>query len=679
MLPLDGRKLTKLSYRPEIDGLRAVAVIAVMIFHAFPAYLRGGFVGVDLFFFISGFLISSIIFRSLEQKKFSFVLFYSSRIKRIFPALILILLSCYIVAWFSLFPDEYRLLGKHIFGSIFFVDNFLLWRESGYFDQAAELKPLLHVWSLSIEEQFYLLFPVFIWFLWRSSLKILLLALIIITFLSFGMNINSITSHADGAFFFPHTRIWELLFGSIFAYVTIFYQEKAQVFLKQNLPGLKFFASKLPQGRGYKHTCSIAGISLLIIGFLMIQQDYSFPGFWPLLPLSGAALLISSGPNAWCNRYFLMHPIMVWIGLISYPLYLWHWPILSFLRITHANVPSSFILWGALALSFVLAWLTYIFFERPIRFGVISKLKIPLLCLIAVIVSCLGYMMYVGKLQPRSAKLESISDLVQASTEEGFPDGLTPFRVNKNTVGYRIGGQEKITLFWGDSNMQQYSSRVVEVFNKKKSGGRGAVFLAEGGCPPFFWKKQRGSSRCDNVVNAFLKLAKNDHIDTIVVSALWFGYFRPDLFNTENPNLKLEPLEDIVSMQNSLKTIFKSVTRPGRKIYLVLSIPRGYQVNPKSYIKRGLFEMQVLSSPIAPLNQTEFIAKHKEAYALIKNIAKEFNILVIDPLNFLCENNQCSAFDLDGKAKYADETHLRPSYVRRNVRYIDRTITDATS
>ena len=176
-------------YRPDIDGLRAIAILSVVIYHAFPTKLRGGFVGVDIFFVISGFLISSIIFRSLQRGDFSFSEFYARRVRRIFPALILVLAASYTVGWFVLLPDEFKQLGKHMAAGAGFVQNIVLNKEAGYFDTASELKPLMHLWSLSIEEQFYLIFPVLIWGAWRLGLNALSVALLLVL-LSFGLNLG---------------------------------------------------------------------------------------------------------------------------------------------------------------------------------------------------------------------------------------------------------------------------------------------------------------------------------------------------------------------------------------------------------------------------------------------------------------------------------------------------------
>ncbi|HIE3585867.1 TPA: acyltransferase family protein, partial [Legionella anisa] len=166
-------------YRADIDGLRAIAVLSVVVFHVFPKWMKGGFVGVDIFFVISGFLISTIIFEGLEKNSFSFVDFYKKRIKRIFPALVFVLLFCLILGWFALFPQEYKQLGKHVMGGAGFISNFMLWLETGYFDNAAETKPLLHLWSLGIEEQFYIIWPFLVWFVWKKRFNLFFVIMLI--------------------------------------------------------------------------------------------------------------------------------------------------------------------------------------------------------------------------------------------------------------------------------------------------------------------------------------------------------------------------------------------------------------------------------------------------------------------------------------------------------------------
>ncbi len=200
-------------YRADIDGLRAVAVLAVVAFHVFPLRVRGGFIGVDIFFVISGYLISALLFTGFERKNFSFTDFYSRRIRRVFPALLLILFASYVFGWFALTADEYKPLGKHIAGGAAFVSNFVFLRESGYFDNLEDKKPLLHLWSLGVEEQFYLIWPLLLWTGWKLRLNFLAMTAAV-GLISFGLNIFYVSSNTALAFYAPQTRFWELMIGA---------------------------------------------------------------------------------------------------------------------------------------------------------------------------------------------------------------------------------------------------------------------------------------------------------------------------------------------------------------------------------------------------------------------------------------------------------------------------------
>jgi peptidoglycan/LPS O-acetylase OafA/YrhL len=331
-------------YRPDIDGLRAVAVISVVLFHAFPEWLPGGYIGVDIFFVISGFLISTIIFENLERGSFSFLEFYRRRVRRIFPALFLILTACLVFGWFALFADEFRQLGKHVLGGAGFVSNLMLWSESGYFDSASETKPLLHLWSLGIEEQFYLAWPLMVWATWRRKLNLLVLIAAVLG-LSLLANLVSIGRDAVATFYAPWTRFWELLAGSLLAWYSL----------------------RRRPGNTAANVFSVAGLLLLAGGIFAMTSRLPFPGTWALVPVAGAVLVMLAGPQAGLNRLLLSNRAMVWVGLISFPLYLWHWPVLSFITIVKGKDMNQDTRFIAVTLAVLLAWLTYRIVEQPIR------------------------------------------------------------------------------------------------------------------------------------------------------------------------------------------------------------------------------------------------------------------------------------------------------------------------
>lgn len=374
-----------MKYRPDIDGLRAVAVLSVVAFHAFPSSFQAGFIGVDIFFVISGFLISNIIFTELNQSRFSFLEFYSRRIKRIFPALITVLASCFTFGWFVLFEGEYTHFAKHMAAGAGFISNFVLWNEAGYFDVASETKPLLHLWSLGIEEQFYILWPLLLWFAWKQKFNILSIVSSLIV-VSFYLNIKGVNNNSVATFYAPQTRFWELLTGSLLAWLSI-YSSSFVISAKAKISTLLstiIYSEKQEdfEEKVMANAFSIMGLIFMFLGFLIIDKSTVFPGVMALLPVLGAFLIILAGPLAWFNNFILSNRLMVWFGLISFPLYLWHWPLLSFSRILASGDPSRSVRIIAIILSIILAWLTYLLIERPVRSGRRNKIKVMVLILL---------------------------------------------------------------------------------------------------------------------------------------------------------------------------------------------------------------------------------------------------------------------------------------------------------
>jgi peptidoglycan/LPS O-acetylase OafA/YrhL len=336
------------AYRPDLDGLRAIAVLSVIAFHAFPTVLTGGFIGVDIFFVISGFLISSLIAKGLESGSFRFVDFYSRRIRRIFPALLILLLVCFIAGWQILLANEYAELGQHVAAGAGFVSNLVLWAQSGYFDTVSDSKPLLHLWSLGIEEQFYIFWPLMMWMAYRFKIRFAAMAGLVL-FISFAWNIGLVSGDSVSAFYMPYCRVWELLIGTLLA-----------------LAVLNGKVKRLYAVGNYKDSAAILGLLLLCGGVYALNKGRLFPGWWALLPTVGAALLLST-EGSWINNNILSHKVLVGVGLISYPLYLWHWPLLSFGRIVmNGELPASARL-GLILLAVLLAFLTYWYCERHLR------------------------------------------------------------------------------------------------------------------------------------------------------------------------------------------------------------------------------------------------------------------------------------------------------------------------
>lgn len=459
-----------MKYRADVDGLRAVAVLAVIGFHAFPDWVPGGFVGVDVFFVISGYLISGIIFSALDRGQFTFRDFYGRRIRRIFPALVVILAAAYAAGWFLLYADRFAGLGKQIAGGAGFVANFVLWREAGYFDGASDTKPLLHLWSLGVEEQFYLVWPLVAWLAWKRRLDLLAVTLVVLIG-SLYFNLDRIRRDLIGTFFAPHTRFWELMAGAGLAHVAVM---PARWRATEWLTDCYRVLTATPARRA---VLSVSGAVMIAASIAVIDGSRHFPGRWAVLPVAGTALMIAAGPDAALNRLLLARPAVVFIGLISYPLYLWHWPMLAMLRLMEAETPSAAARWLALVLSAVLAWLTYAVIERPIRFGPRRPGTVAVLCLTLAAIGLAGLHAYRadglwGRAVNRSAKAP-FSAYYDAMRKKGM---IGPYRLEcdfmelvtdrtKDSIapGCTMPGSNGTWFLWGDSHAQALSPGLTSI------------------------------------------------------------------------------------------------------------------------------------------------------------------------------------------------------------------------
>ena len=329
-------------YRPDIDGLRAVAIAAVFVFHASHDFLPGGFIGVDVFFVISGFLIIRIILDGLETNTFSLAGFYARRIRRIFPALICVLAAIWALGWHFMLPEDFRELGKQIFAGAAFSSNLLTYSQVGYFDAPAITKPFLHLWSLGVEEQFYLVTPLALIAAarWRLSVPWILAVGAVA---SFATSVVLVRYDQAAAFYLPFTRFWELLVGGGLACAVVHFPRRLL--------------------RLQHWTVSLLGL-LLIGGAALVTPFALFPGWWAVPPVLGSALVIAAGPSTALNKALASSPAVA-IGLISYPLYLWHWPLLVLMREEFPSAHGAFLV--LLAISLALAAATYFLIERPVR------------------------------------------------------------------------------------------------------------------------------------------------------------------------------------------------------------------------------------------------------------------------------------------------------------------------
>jgi peptidoglycan/LPS O-acetylase OafA/YrhL len=337
-----------LKYRPEIDGLRSLAVLPVILFHAGLSLFSGGFVGVDVFFVISGYLITSIILTEMSKGEFSLLRFYERRARRILPALFVMLLVCLPMAWLWLDPPDLKAFSKSLAAVPLFSSNLLFWRESGYFDAAAELKPLLHTWTLAVEEQYYVLFPLLLMAGSRLGRGAIVALLAVLALASLALAEHGARQESVAAFYLLHARAWELLIGAFIAFYFTWRPRSVEPSLQAQVG-------------------SLLGVAMIGYGVLAFDHATPFPGVNALLPTLGAALVIVfAHPGNVVGQVLASRPL-VGIGLISYSAYLWHQPLFAFARNNSLVAPSPLTMLGLSGLSLVLAWLSWRFVERGFR------------------------------------------------------------------------------------------------------------------------------------------------------------------------------------------------------------------------------------------------------------------------------------------------------------------------
>jgi len=298
-----------------------------------------------------------------------------------------------VCGWFLLWEAEYAQLGRHVASGSAFVTNFVLVNESGYFDNTSETKPMLHLWSLAVEEQFYIVWPLVLWCAWKRQFNLLTIT-VVISAISFYLNLSFVDSHSTEMFFWPVGRFWEILSGSVLAWLLIYKGDdlsKYKLGIDKYLVKVIYSKEVLADGATVSNMMSFIGAFLLMCGVTRVDESLAFPSGWALIPVLGCILIIMSGSQAWFNRVFLMNRIAIWFGLISYPLYLWHWPILSFLQIVDGEFPHRDARIAAVFLSILLAWLTYRFIEKPIRLRELSLKRTLAISLLMVLVGVTGF------------------------------------------------------------------------------------------------------------------------------------------------------------------------------------------------------------------------------------------------------------------------------------------------
>lgn len=624
-----------MSYRPDIDGLRAVAVLSVVIFHFLPDGLPGGFIGVDIFFVISGYLISGILFQDFDKNRFSLSHFYLRRVRRIFPALLLMLFATFIAGWLLCFPDEFKEIGKHFVGASLFASNIVYWSEQGYFNHSAYLKPLLHLWSLGVEEQFYLIWPPVLMFAWkRWNLRAVIWMGI---GLSFASGLFSFYFEPSGAFYLPHNRVWEILVGALVAWGAFNKKPSMEVTKAQNAG-------------------SIFGVLLIIAGFISIR-DSAFPGWNALIPVVGTALMLWAGERAWPNR-LISGKVFVAVGLISYPLYLWHWPLMSFARMISdtPNLPpgENWILFGA---SVLLAIATYLFVEKPIR-GVKNGPRLMWI-LLSLLVVC-GIL---GGIGLATNGYEGRYSHVRPEIKKQFEWELT-WNSDPGCAA-KYGSEqfcqimdlhsEPTAALIGDSHANHLYPGLAEYYRLKGSGN--LLNVALGACPPLFdvdlgTQSGYGDLGCVKTMKPIYDaILNNKNIDTVYLAFQNDRYFDHDLPILDRKG-EFVGDDQYEKFRGTLTRTVRALEAQGKKVVLMYDVPL-LRVDirtcfyPRLFLNPTLEACDFTKSPFAPdvEKYDRMLAEVKEATSLV----------VFDVHPYLKGNFPVGP---NGIPKYRDVNHL---------------------
>jgi peptidoglycan/LPS O-acetylase OafA/YrhL len=626
-----------------------MAVLAVVAFHAFPNLLPGGFVGVDVFFVISGFLISQIIFRQLDRGTFTFVDFYGRRARRILPALLVVLCTCLTMGWFVLLPDEYEHLGRHASASGAFVSNILLWRENGYFDLASESKPLLHLWSLAVEEQFYLLWPLVLVILAtaRRRSATVIAALCVISFVS---NLYLVNSMPTAAFYLPVGRMWELGLGALAAD----FQRTAtnQSLSPRNLTdafgrAFLWFREALPW----------LGVGFILFAFFTFDRKTPFPGWAALLPTAGTVLIIIAPRDAWLTRRVISTSSLVFIGLISYPLYLWHWPLLSFGQIIEGGTLSVYLRISLVIVAVLLATITFWCVEMPIRRHGASRTSLALGV-------ALGLTAIMGVVIDRSSGNPNRF----AMDTEFLDGGQRTDQLCRTTFGSgqqfnycrRTSPERPRLMVLGDSQALGVYEGLI-----KPTNGESIALLARGGCPPLLGvnvyavgEDKSRRHRCAGTWNIFENYVKTVQPETVILVGRGRSYFEGEEFRVEAAHGS--SLSGAAAYEAGLRAAISAFQRTSRVVY-VREIPV-FDQSPSCLIR----PVKMPGSRCEPVISRPEIEQRRVVYdQMIDRIASEFlELEIIDSHGAFCDANSCSQL-ASGAILYSDKIHLNKTGAQR--------------
>jgi peptidoglycan/LPS O-acetylase OafA/YrhL len=626
------------TYRRDIDGLRALAVILVVLFHAGADGFTGGFIGVDVFFVISGFLITGLIHNEIMEHRFSFVRFYERRVRRIIPALFWLVGLCFVAGWFVLLPQDYRSFAKSTLATVSFVSNVWFWHETeNYFARPSEYAPLLHTWSLAVEEQFYIVFPILLLTLMRLlRARMVVITLTFICIVSVAASVLGAARGSPAAFYLAHSRAWELGIGALLALGVA--------------PRIEM--------RWAREILAIGGLAAIVAAAILYRHATPFPGLAALAPCLGAAALIFTGGSTTGQkptlpeRMLSLRPV-VFVGLISYSLYLWHWPILAFLRQIYGSVrlPAS---WTVVAMTaaIVAAVLSWWLVERPFRRrdrmsrGLIFAAGASSSIVLAVLAG-LG----ASDAWPARERFPESVRAAVAAIQDDNPKTAKCFGVMPDRGLCRLGAAgdgPAAALFWGDSHANALVPGLDQV---ARDAGEVVEFAGLASCPPLVGFKfgstedqRRACARFNNAVMEELK--RRSDISTVILTACWAQYAK------EGKNAAPGP-----TFESAFLRTVEAIRASGRKVVVLGDVPE-YRFD----VPRKIIASERWGLPIPWMDRAAALDRNARARAAFNLVAQEPGVRVLSLIDVLCK--PICALKHDGAPIYTDGDHITATAAR---------------
>lgn len=595
-----------MKYRPEIDGLRAIAVLPVILFHANFNLFKGGFVGVDIFFVISGYLISRVIFSEILQSSFSIVNFYERRARRILPALFTVLIFTTFFAWHLLPPTEFKDYGQSLVSVSLFASNFLFWLESGYFGAGNELKPLIHTWSLGVEEQFYIFFPLLAVLLFTINRKLIFPIIFLLFFISLYLaqtysSQNNEIFVREAAFFLLPTRAWELLLGSI-------------LFLTYN-------NNSIVSNRGLNNFFSLVGLALISYSIFFFSEHTPFPSFFALVPTIGAALLIIFAVEGTFAYNFLVLKPMIIVGLISYSAYLWHQPILALSRYYFVGELSPLILLLLISVTLFLAYISWRFIEKPFRDKkIVTRKGIFIFSAIgSLLFGAIGVNLHLNnghldRFNNDQIKLLNFHKYTQR--ENLYRNRVCFLRNDQNEQEFKSICKSGPILIWGDSHAASLSYGMNELTNISQ--------LTATGCPPIINNALEisGKTHCQSINQHVAKFIEDTQPNTVFISANWIQYTK-NLLN--------------ISLENILKNISRN--NPSVNFYVLGGLPQWQPSLPSNMLRANIL-LDGKETYIENQLYEKVKSKDNALNKIVSKIQRE-NLKFVSLLDMLCKSKKC--------------------------------------